>query len=247
MKSKIKIERAPTGIPGFDELVYGGIPSGSVVCITGPPGSAKTLFSMQFICNGIARNGEHGLYITLEERRDSLVQGMASFGLEIAEYEREGLLTLVDMVEIRKMTSVKERLEKRVMMFGALQALLENMLKTSKAKRLVVDSIVGLALPYPSPEEMREDMFRFATFLQEKGVTSLLITESVNEAGDKTRYGFEQFIGDGFIVLGQERIAGDMKRTISVRKLRFTKHGSGVHPFLITSSGIEVSSEERVG
>jgi KaiC/GvpD/RAD55 family RecA-like ATPase len=246
MKTGKHVAKTPTGVPGFDELVNGGIPTGAVVCLTGPPGSAKTLFGMQFIFSGITQHGEKGVYVTLDEHRESILKAMASFGMELEEYEREGLLFFIDMGEIRKMTSTEERLEKKLVEFNSLTGLLENVLKTSNAKRLVVDSIVPLALPYDSDEELREELFRFVTFLHSKGVTSLLLTEAKNDTGDQTRHDMEQYIADGFISLGLERIRGELLRTISVRKMRFTKHDTAIHPFLITSTGIEISPEERV-
>jgi KaiC/GvpD/RAD55 family RecA-like ATPase len=41
-------------------------------------------------------------------------------------------------------------------------------------------------------------------------------------------------------------VKGELRRTVAVRKMRFTKHDSAIHPFLVTSSGIEISPEERV-
>jgi KaiC/GvpD/RAD55 family RecA-like ATPase len=246
MKSRKSVEKTPTGVPGFDELVDGGIPKGSVVCLSGPPGSAKTLFGMQFIFGGITNYGEKGIFVTLDERRENIVKAMSSFGMDIEEYQNEGLLFFIDMGEIRKMTSTKERLLKRLVEFSSLSSLLEDLLKSSGAKRLVVDSIASLALPYETNQELREEMFRFHNNMQEKGVTSVLLTESMSDTGDSTRHGIEEFIADGHITLGLERIRGNLLRTICVRKMRFTKHDTAVHPFLITSTGIEISSEEVV-
>jgi len=242
----MEIKRVPTGIPGFDELVMGGIPTGSVVCLSGPAGSAKTLFGMQFIYTGATIYNEPGLYITVDERRENIVRATACYGMDVPKYEDSGKIFLIDMSKMRKLVSSKERLEKGLTDFKAISDFLENFLKTSGARRLVIDSLVALALPYRNMEELREEMFRFTTFLQEKGITSILLTEALNEAGESTRYGMEPFIGDGFITLGLEKIKGELRRTVAVRKLRFTKHDSGIHPFLITSSGIEISPEERV-
>jgi circadian clock protein KaiC len=77
-------------------------------------------------------------------------------------------------------------------------------------------------------------------------ITSLLITESLNETGDKTRYGVEQFISDSFINLGLEKISGELRRSITIRKMRFTRHNTKVHPLLITPSGIVIEAEAEV-
>ncbi|MEM2900028.1 MAG: ATPase domain-containing protein [Thermoplasmata archaeon] len=110
-------------------------------------------------------------------------------------------------------------------------------------KRIVIDSITAVGLYYKSMEELRQEMFRFVRFLKESKVTAVLITESITQSGDTTRYGIEQFVADSFIVLSYEKKQGEFRRAVSVLKMRLTKHDSGTHPFLITNTGIEVSSE----
>jgi circadian clock protein KaiC len=46
------LEKSPTGIQGFDEITFGGLPKGRPSIIIGGPGSGKTLFSMEFLVNG---------------------------------------------------------------------------------------------------------------------------------------------------------------------------------------------------
>lgn len=44
--------RVKTGIPGFDELVAGGLPKESNILLTGIPGTGKTIFALQYLYNG---------------------------------------------------------------------------------------------------------------------------------------------------------------------------------------------------
>jgi len=44
-----------TGIKGLDELIGGGIESGSRDILYGPPGTGKTVFAMQFYDGGNAK------------------------------------------------------------------------------------------------------------------------------------------------------------------------------------------------
>lgn len=59
-----QIKRVKSGIPGFDELVDGGLLSNRVYLISGPAGSGKTIFGIQFLYNGIVHYGENGVYVT---------------------------------------------------------------------------------------------------------------------------------------------------------------------------------------
>ena len=55
------IEKSPTGITGFDEVTYGGVPKGRPTLLCGAAGSGKTLFGMTFLCRGAVEFHERGL------------------------------------------------------------------------------------------------------------------------------------------------------------------------------------------
>lgn len=246
-KKKVKVEgRVHTGIPGLDDLLGGGFPEKTVNLVVGPTGSAKTLFGMQFIYFGAKDFDEVGIYLTLEERRENIQRAMKGFGMDVEKYEKEGKLILVDVGKIRtKVPSDGD--QKRVTVgFGKLTNFLQKFLKSTKAKRLVLDSITAAGLYYKEQEVMRQELFAFTSFLQSTDITSVLITESLNETGDVTRYGVEQFIADSFINLGLERVGTELRRTITVRKMRFTRHNTKVHPLLITNNGIVIEAEAEV-
>lgn len=236
--------RIPTGISGLDELISGGFPEDTVNLVSGPAGSAKSLMSMQYIYNGVKDHGETGIYLTLEEPRENLIRAMNAYGMDLEKFEQEGKLMLLDLGEVRRRTSTSEEMD--VVGFAALQELLQNLLEFSGAKRLAIDSVTAVGLYYEdSPGKLRRELFKFAAFLKERSITSLLITESV-EGSQLTRYGIEQFLSDSFIVLGLEDVKGELRRTLTVRKMRFTKHDTTKHPLLITSNGINVSAESKV-
>ena len=54
-KKRIPKDRVPTYIPGFDKIIKGGFPKGSVILVSGTCGSGKTIFSGQYIWNGAIR------------------------------------------------------------------------------------------------------------------------------------------------------------------------------------------------
>ena len=66
------LEKSPTGMLGFDEITFGGLPKGRPTIIIGGPGSGKTLFGMEFLVNGAVKYGEPGVFITFEETQRDL-------------------------------------------------------------------------------------------------------------------------------------------------------------------------------
>lgn len=233
-------DRVPTGIAGFDRLVAGGFPRGTVNLLAGPAGSGKSLFGLHFIHHGAARGGDPGMYVVLEENRAGIERALAAYGMESSELERSGRFLLVDLGEIRTGNSGRS-----VVGFEDLEDFLSAALATTHARRLVIDSLSAVGLFYATPEVLRERMFLFARFLRSHELTSLLITDSI-EGGGMTRFGVEQFVADSFVYLGLEEVHGDLRRTLTVRKMRFTRHDASKHPVHITPSGMVVLDEEKV-
>ena len=78
----IEIERIKSGIKGFDSLISGGFPKRSSVLIAGACGTGKSILTMQFIYYG-AMNDEPGVFITLEQKPENVIQVMKNFGWDI--------------------------------------------------------------------------------------------------------------------------------------------------------------------
>ncbi|MEA3558380.1 MAG: ATPase domain-containing protein [Candidatus Thermoplasmatota archaeon] len=237
--------RRPTHIPGMDELINGGFPDGTINLLTGPPGSAKSLFGMHYIYNGARYEDEPGIYLTLEESRSSILRAATSYGLDIESFEKEGKSYLIDLGKMRVECSSAEELEWGLASFETLQDFLKNHISFSGAKRLVLDSLTAVGVYYKSNELLRRELFKFTRFLKDADITTLLISEVTGD-GD-SRYGIEEFVADSLIKMDYESTSGEYRRTLTVKKMRFTKHDPLKHPFLIMDNGIEVSPDEVIG
>src|SRR5208337_3663038 len=62
-----RLEKAPTGIQGLDEITCGGLPRGRTTLVYGGPGCGKTLLALEFLVHGATRFGEPGVFIAFEE------------------------------------------------------------------------------------------------------------------------------------------------------------------------------------
>lgn len=232
--------RAPTGIQGLDPLIQGGFPRGGVHLVGGPAGSGKSLLGLQFAYQGARLFDEPSAFLALEEERESVERVAALFGMELKRMEDEGKFVLVDLGAIRAGSS-RDGL---AVGLRELEDFLRSCIASTHVRRIVVDSISAVGLRYRSMYELREEMFAFTRFLRESKVTSLLVTEAP-EAGRLTRFGVEQFLADSFLHLALDEVKGELRRTLTVRKMRFTRHDTGKHPVHITADGLVVA-EERV-
>ena len=231
------VERVNTGIPGLDEMIGGGFPKGTNILVCGSSGTGKTIFCTQFLHAGIL-NEEHGIFITLEERTTDLREEMLSLGWDLAQYERSGELIIIDAASSRiNLPSTEEFRMGGGFDIDALVLEIHRAATKVDAKRLVIDSIPALELKINEPAEFRKALFRLSSLLLEIGLTSLMTTESIDPFMI-SRYGIEEFVARGVIVLSLEEEIADLRRFLRVRKMRGTSHLLRSIPFEITKNGI---------
>src|SRR5262245_689955 len=83
------LETVSTGIEGFDDILFGGLPVGRLYLIDGDPGSGKTTLAMQFLLAGV-QAGDSCLFVTLSETEQELREAARTHqwsldGIEILE------------------------------------------------------------------------------------------------------------------------------------------------------------------
>jgi len=227
----VKIERVESGIPGLDKLIEGGFVKGSVNLIAGATGTGKSIFGCQFILHGL-KKGENGVYICLEQSVEDLLSDVSKFGWdkEFKKYMEQERLKLESVLP----TNIKK-----------LGELIFDRVERIDAERLVVDSITVAAMGWEETSDIskiRRELFDFIQNLKKRGVTSLLIAE-IPETEPKalSKFGFEEFVVDGVIVLHYlEYTAGSTPRSLVIRKMRRTNHGVDIYPIEITDKGMVV-------
>jgi len=240
--AKYVVSRVKTGIPGFDDLIEGGFPQGTTILVTGPTGTGKTTFAVQFVYKGAELYNEPGVIVTLEERAQDLRREMLSFGWDLKKYEDQGKIAIIDGVSSVVGLPSEERfaLEDGLNVEGFLRYVYR-VVKSINAKRLVIDSIPSIAIRLREEQNIREVLLRLNTILLEMGITSILTTESEDPKGGKiSKYGVEEFVARGVILLDLVEKDVELKRYLLIRKMRETKHSMKKYPFEITENGIVV-------
>ncbi|MCD6236104.1 MAG: KaiC domain-containing protein [Thaumarchaeota archaeon] len=235
------MERVITGIPGFDDILKGGIPRRNVVLLAGGPGTGKSIFGYQYLYNGLKR-GEHGVLVALEEHPVQIRISMSQFGWDISEYESAGEFAIVDAFTAGIGEAAKR--ERYVVRapddFQALVDVLRAAIRETKAERVVVDSVTTLYIT--KPVLARSMVLQLKKILSGMGCTSILISQvSVTERG----FGGPgvEHAADGIVRLDLDEIGGELRRSLIVWKMRGTAHSMRRHPFEITDKGIVVKKE----
>ena len=226
--------KAPTGIAGFDELTYGGLPRGRPTLVTGSAGSGKTLFGMEFLVRGAVEFGEPGVFLAFEELAEDLAVNVASLGFDLPGLERDGLL-VVDAFRL----DPTEYVETGAYDLEGLFIRLAGAVESIGAKRVVIDTIEVLFTALPNAGIVRGELGRLFRWLKERDLT-VVITGERGDGDSLTRFGIEEYVSDCVVTL-DHRITDEIStRRLRVVKYRGSLHGTNEYPFLITDRGIDV-------
>lgn len=219
-----KIERVKSGITGFDEIVKGGIPKGDVLLLTGTPGAGKTTFAMQFLAYG-ARNGEKGLYFTLEESANSILKQFSIFDPQISDLIKAGSLKIVEIPLVD---------------FDTFKETITSEIEASGAKRVVIDSITYLQMFFSDVMSIRKGIIEVSTILRMHDTQGILIGEIPYGEDKLSSFGVEEFAADAVVALYLIEREGTFLRAIRVVKMRGTDHLTKFCPMEITDKGIVI-------
>jgi len=224
------MERLKTGIPGFDELMGGGVPKGQLVLVTGTSGTGKTLFCSQAMYNGLVKGKENAVFLSFEEPPNLIKENVKEFGWNLDPYQKSGKLIFLkyDPYHIEDVFDI-----------------LDSTIRKINAKRVFIDSISALGLHVQDNSELRRIIFNLSDGLRKLDCTAFMTSEIVPGSRGISRYGVEEFVADSVVVFYYERSGSTFSRAVQIWKVRGSSHSDKLHPYAITDKGLKVSAHEE--
>ncbi len=234
------LEKALTGIEGFDEITFGGLPRGRATLLCGSAGCGKTLFATEFLVNGARKFSEPGVLMAFEETSDELIVDAASLKFDLDDLCRRKLL-VIDHVQI----DPHQIAETGEYDLEGLFIRLRHAIESIGARRVVLDTIETLFTGFSNEGLLRSEIRRLFQFLKSFGVTAVI----TGERGEKTltRFGLEEYVADCVVLLDQRVTDQVSTRRLRVVKYRGSTHGTNEYPFLIDEQGFSVLPITSIG
>ena len=220
-----KISRLTTGIYGLDEMIGGGFPFPATVLLAGPAGAGKTIFSLQFLCEGVTQN-EKGIYFsTMSEPTQWMLRFLSDFDFIDKKWFGEQL-QYVDLGPV-----ISDGIDPLKLLF-----IIEEKITEFMPQRIVIDPITIIRSVMDM--DYRTFLFNLTTRLKNWNAVTLLTGEVKPEESYPPEV---SYIVDGLVLLYNVKIGvGERKRYLEVLKMRGVKHLTGDHLFDITRKGIVV-------
>ena len=128
------MKRIKSYVKGLDNEMQGGIPDGSVILVAGKPGTMKSSFAFNILYHNANKDDKSGVYVTLEQGRDSLLANMEGLGMKLSGLEKE--ISVLDLGMIRKKLI---QLTNQTWM-EVFKMYLKNLKKNMDIKLVVIDS-----------------------------------------------------------------------------------------------------------
>jgi circadian clock protein KaiC len=226
-QGKVKIHQLPTGVPGLDEIVGGGLPEFSFNIIAGAPGSGKTTLAHQFVFAN-ATPERPALYFTV----------LGESAIKMLRYQQQ--YTFFDPAKlpgsIRFVNLSQVVLEKDL---GAVLEEITREVEKSNPAVVVVDSFRTMVRKPESDMDLQSFIQRLALFLASWQATTFLIGEY---AEDELRDNPIFTVADGLLWLRQSTERNSIVRKLQIIKLRGQASVPGLHTFRITDAGLQAFS-----
>jgi len=221
--------RSSTGLAAVDEMMGGGIPRGDSVLVTGPSGTGKSVLATHFIAEGVKRR-EPGVLVVFEEHPKEYIHRAEGLGFPLRQMIEEKVLEVIYL---------------RPLDLSPDETLFEIREAATRvgAQRVVIDSMSGfeMALAPTFRTDFRESLYRLVGALTGVGITVLTTMEIMQDQSElRFTPNVVSFLADVLILLRYCEADGEIRKVMTVAKMRGSQHSKAFRQYEITARGFEV-------
>ncbi len=221
-------KRISLGNVDIDRMTGGGLFRDSIILISGPTGTGKTTMSTTFVDSG-CNNKEKCIMFAYEESKDQLVRNGLSWGVDLRKHMKSGLLRI--FCRYPESMSPEEHL-----------LFIKDQLEEFKPNRVTIDSLSAMERVL-SVNSFREFVISLTSYIKLKEIAGLFTSttktllggESITETHIST-------LTDAIVVLRYVEMHGEMRRGITIIKMRGSNHEKEIREYVISKNGINIKN-----
>ncbi len=222
---KSDLERVPSGIPGFDQILGGGIIKGSLLLLAGVSGTGKTVCATQIAYKN-ALEGRKALIASFDEGK-ALIKYMRGFGWNLQKLIDEDKMKILDYV------APTEKI-----VYDIISDIVTE-IKSWGAEILVIDSLTSMILTVPELSKARA-LTDFLRKIKPEEVT-VIATANIFHGSRRIGVGVEEVVADTLVLLKRSFYKSEFITKLYVLKVRGSSHSRKAHQLIFTPNGVEVS------
>jgi circadian clock protein KaiC len=225
---RANLKRVPmsSGIGELDQLLGGGIESGSSTLILGPAGTGKSLVAIIFVVAAVAR-GEKAALFVFDEELGLLFSRMRGIGIDLEAMQAGGRLAIeqVDAAELSP-GEFAHRVRRRV--------------DEDDIKTVVIDSLNGYQAAMPEENSLILHVHELLQYLNRRGAATFMTVAQHGLVGDMKAPVDVTYLADTVVLLRYFEAMGSVKRAMSIIKKRTGNHESKIREYLIGKNGLTI-------
>lgn len=231
LKQKSSDVRITTGNAELDAMCGGGFFRDSIVLVSGNTGTGKTVVVSEFLSGGL-KACERTLLFAFEESREQLFRNVSALGGNFEKMEREGMLKII--CEYPEVMGLEDHLLS-----------MNNIIQDFRPLRVAVDSISALER-VSTAKGFREFVISLTSAIKQQEITGLFTSTTPTQLGGFTIT--EAHISattDSIILLRNVEMNGELRRGLTVLKMRGSQHDKDIREFVIDGSGMHIGKPFR--
>jgi len=225
-RKRMKSSVLASGIPEFDQLLGGGLESGSSTLIIGPAGTGKSLIAMTMAVAAVKR-GERAALFIFDEELGLLFTRSKGMGIDLEAMRDDGKLFIeqVDAAEISP---------------GEFADKVRSCVEKETIRTVIIDSLNGYQNAMPEEKFLILHMHELLQYLNRLGAATFLTVAQHGLVGDMKAAVDVTYLADSVLVLRYFEAFGQVRRAVSVLKKRTGRHENTIREFSIGDTGLNV-------
>ena len=231
LKQRSSNVRVSSGVEELDRMCGGGMYRDSIILVSGATGTGKTLTVTEYV-KAAVQAGERALIIGAEESREQLTRNAASWGVDFEKAEADGFLRIISRYpEVMGLEDHLIQIRRDINDF--------------KPHRVAVDSMSAFER-VSSQRSFREFVISLTSHIKHLEITGLFTnTASMLMGGESVTERHFSTITDTIILLRYVELHGEMRRGITVLKMRGTAHQKEIREYVIDQQGMHILEQFR--